>query len=151
MKRIFLFMFAFVVLLAGCEKSTPPAADSLVGVYGADLHNDGKITPLLKVEKGDTTSGYVLYEYSKGEWHRPKKAWVGDAGKAQDVLPFTKADLEKLVNHPVDVDPVGIQTKGTALVRVPAGWSDNGRNKPFTTKTGYFAMTFLGPVELQRM
>jgi hypothetical protein len=141
------FVFAF---LAGCHQSTTPLGrDGLVGIYGADLKNDGNAVPMLKVEKDG--EAYVLFEFSKGAWRRPKKAWTADAGQPQEVRPFTKADLEKLVRHPVDVEPEGLQTKGIALIHVPAGWSDGGRDKPFTTKSGYFAMTLLGPVDLQRM
>ncbi|SMG61565.1 hypothetical protein [Paraburkholderia susongensis] len=150
MKKLLLVALSVLAFLAGCHQSpTPTGSDGLVGIYGADPKNDGNVVPMLKVERnGDA---YVLYEFSKGEWRQPKKAWTGDAGQPQEVRPFLKADLEKLVRHPVDVEPEGLQTKGIALIHVPAGWSDGGRNKPFTTKSGYFAMTLLGPIDLQRM
>ena len=122
--------------------------------YAESLRAIGQSLEMVHVEsfrlekEGDS---YVLYEFSKGEWHRPKKAWTADVGQLQEVRPFTKADLEKLVQHPVHVEPEGLQTKGIALIHVPVGWSDEGRVKPFSTKSGYFAMTLLGPIDLQRM
>lgn len=148
-KGLFVLAFAFS-FLAGCQQSnTLSGSDGLIGTYGADLKKNGKVVPMLKVEKEGES--YALYEFSKGEWRRPKKAWTADAGQPQEVRLFTKADLEKLVRHPVHVEPEGLQTKGIALIHVPAGWSDEGRVKPFSTKSGYFAMTLLGPIDLQRM
>ncbi|MNN70834.1 hypothetical protein D3C81_1867150 [compost metagenome] len=66
------------------------------------------------------------------------------------VTRFTKADLEHEVHHTVDVEVAGVRAGAVALVKVPAGWSDGGRDKQFVTQSGYFALTLLGPVELHR-
>lgn len=155
MRRLALLLLALVCVLTGCDRtsstaSKPPSPDDLVGVYGAASKPDGRVVPMLKVEKEG--SAYLLYEFSHGDWHRPRKSWLeGSTNGFQEVRTFTRADLERLVNHPVDVEPLGLQTKALALIHVPAGWSDGGKEKPFVTKSGYFAMTLVGPVDLQRM
>ncbi|WP_197339405.1 hypothetical protein [Ralstonia solanacearum] len=155
MKRFVFLLMASLCVLAGCDRtsstaSKPPSVDELVGVYGTVSKQDGRVVPLLKVAKEGPA--YVLYEFSHGEWHRPRKSILEDStGALQEVRSFTRGDLERLVNHAVDVEPLGVQTKALALIRVPAGWSDGGKEKPFVTKSGYFAMTLVGPVELQRM
>ncbi|AXV99203.1 hypothetical protein GO286_04820 [Ralstonia solanacearum] len=155
MKRFAFIVMACLLVLVGCDRTSNTAskfssADELVGVYGTMSKKDGRVVPMIKVAKEG--SAYILYEFSHGDWHRPKKSWLEDSsGGHQEVRPFTRADLEKLVNHPVDVEPLGVQTKALALIRVPVGWSDGGKEKPFVTKSGYFAMTLLGPIDLQRM
>src|SRR5471030_220374 len=108
MKRLFwILMVTFCVLAACQKKEAPTEIDSLVGTYGADLKGTGHIVPFIKI--GKDSSGYVLYEYSKGDWHRPKVLFSGSDAPAPVRL-LTKADLEKEVNHPVDVDVQGVHT-----------------------------------------
>ena len=150
MKKLFLFLMVIAAALAGCNQkpnAPAPAADDLVGIYNADQDGDGKITPFAKIEKEST--GYILYEYDKGKWWRPKKQWV-DVDSFEPVTPMTKADLAKEVKHPVSVDVDGVKTKTFAVIHVPVGWSDDGEPKPFISKTGYFALTELGPIDLQK-
>lgn len=155
MKRLVFIVMASLLVLVGCDRtskteSTSSSVDELVGIYGTVSKKDGRVVPMIKVAKEG--AAYILYEFSHGDWHRIKNSWLEDSsGGFQEVRPFTRADLEKLVNHPVDVEPLGLQTKALALIHVPAGWSDGGKEKPFVTKSGYFAMTLVGPVDLQRM
>ncbi|BCF95414.1 hypothetical protein [Paraburkholderia largidicola] len=135
-------------VFAACTSHVDTA--SLAGTYGV-TDKSGQVTPFVKIEAGDASKGeFVLYEYRKGEWKRPKQAW-SDNPTYEPVKPFKKEDLEKLVHHKLDVDVDGVQTRGFAFVHVPAGWSDTGDAHGFTTKTGFFAMTLIGPVELVRM
>jgi len=148
MRKRLLCLMVIAAALAGChQKPSAPAADDLVGVYNADEDGFGEMTPFAKIEKDGT--GYILYEYAKGQWRRPKKQWT-DVASFEPVRLMTQADLAKEIRHPVAVDVDGVQTKAFAVVHVPAGWSDEGNTKPFTTKTGYFALTELGPIDLQK-
>jgi hypothetical protein len=149
MKRLFCILMVTIAALAACQKKEAPVeVDSLVGTYGTDLKGDGKLVPVVKIDKDST--GYVLYEYSRGDWHRPKDSFSG-SDSPEPVRLLTKADLEKEVRHTVDVDVQGVRTKAFEFVHVPAGWTDAGKSKPFTTKTGYFALTMVGPIDLQKM
>lgn len=125
--------------------------ESITGTFGVLDGATGKTTPLVKVEAGEQGGSYLLYEYHNGQWVRPKEQWGGN-GTFEPIKLFEKSDLEKLVHHKVDVDVSGLQTRGFALVHVPAGWSDNkGAAHQFKTNSGYFAMTLIGPVDLVRM
>jgi hypothetical protein len=150
MKLTFIVPLLSALILAGCNKSAT-TADELVGTYGAVDSKTGQVASFVKIESSTTKKGgYVLYEQGNDGWRRPVKPW--DASKSfEPVGPFTAADLEKAVNHKVTVDVNGVQVPGFALVHVPAGWSDNGTSHSFTTRTGYFAITLLGPVDLVRM
>lgn len=143
------------ITFAGCNSSTNQAAssqgESLAGTYGAMDPKTGEVKPFVKIEASETDKGaYVLYEFGKSGWHRPKKAW-SDSQDFQPVKPFEKADLEKMVHHTVDVDVSGVQVPSFAVVRVPAGWTDQSGSHPFATKSGVFALTLLGPIDLVRM
>lgn len=138
------------IAFSGCSSSTHKA-ESLAGTYGVPDPQTGKVTPFVKIETADAgNTTYALYEFGKSGWRRPKKAW-SDNPTDEPVKPFQKADLEKAVRHPVDVDVSGVQVPSFALVHVPAGWSDKSGNRAFTTKSGFFALTLLGPVDLVRM
>jgi hypothetical protein len=148
--RSIIATLACVVFFAGCSSSTH-TSDSLAGTYGVSNPKTGQIEPFVKIDAvGDGKDGYVLYEYHKGEWQRPKKAWA-DTPTEQPVTSFQRADLEKVVHHQLDVDVNGIQVPSFAVVHVPAGWSDGAASRPFETKSGFFALTLLGPVDLVRM
>ena len=149
LKKIYVVAAACLLsLFAACTNHE--SASTLAGTYGV-TDKSGQVTPFVKIEAGDADKGeFVLYEYRKGDWKRPKQAW-SDNPAYEPVKAFKKDDLEKLVHHKVDVDVDGVQTRGFALVHVPAGWSDTADGHGFTTKTGFFAMTLLGPVELVRM
>jgi hypothetical protein len=152
--RMHIFACLLIGALTACGKSgetgqpTAQSDSSLTGTYGV-IDASGKTTPFVKIEAGDSAGAYVLYEYHKGEWVRPKQPWGGN-DSLEVVKPFEKTDLEKVVHHKVDVDVSGVQTRSFAFVHVPAGWSDGGAHA-FATKGGYFAMTVLGPVDLVRM
>ncbi|WP_207002625.1 hypothetical protein [Trinickia mobilis] len=120
-------------ILSLCVAACHNNADSIAGTYGVEEH--GKVTPLLKVESaGDS---YSVSEYHSGNW----------VAISATVKPFTKADLEQLTKHTIDVPVDGIQTNSFALIHVPKGWGDG----PFTTKTGYFAFMLFGPLELKKL
>lgn len=149
-----LAMVVTAMVLAACGKhgsQQASSSDALVGTFGAIDTKTGAVRPLVKIEaNGEGPSGYALYEYGKSGWRRPVKAW--DASKSPEpVKAFTVADLEKQVHHKVDVPVSGVQVPSFAFVHVPAGWSDSSDKRAFTTKTGYFALTLLGPIELVRM
>src|SRR5471032_3158530 len=140
--RSIIATLASAVFFAGCSSSTHPS-ESLAGTYGVSNPKTGQIEPFVKIDAvGDGKDGYVLYEYHKGEWERPKKAWA-DTPTAQPVTSFQKSDLEKLVHHQIDVDVSGIQVPIGAVVRVPAGGSDGTGSRRFETKSGFFALTLL--------
>lgn len=153
--RMHLLAWLLTIALGACGragdggKATTAADAPITGTYGVVDAASGKTTPFLKVDAGATAGDYVLYEYHNGEWKRPKQQWSGN-GNAEPVKPFDKKDLEKLVHHKVDVDVSGVQTRSFAFVHVPAGWTDNGSHA-FVSKSGYFAMTLIGPVDLVRM
>lgn len=154
MRRLVLLLLASLCVLAGCDRSprpaNPPSPDALVGVYGYLSKKSDRVIPLLKVTKEG--SEYQLFEYGHGEWHLPRTSMLIDSARPlEPVRPVNRADLERLIRHPVNVEVSGLQTKALVFVHVPAGWSDGGRDKPFVTKSGYFAMTLVGPVDLQRM
>jgi hypothetical protein len=132
------------------ESATLPA-ESLAGTYGVSDPKTGEVKPFLKIEAGDAGDGsYALYEFGKSGWRRPKKAW-SDNPTDEPVKPFQKSDLEKAIRHTVTVDVSGVQVPSFALVHVPAGWTDQSGSHAFTTKSGFFALTLLGPVDLVRM
>jgi hypothetical protein len=146
----FIVTLLFAITFAGCSSSTHQT-ESLAGTYGVADPKSGQVDPFVKIEAAsDPKDGYVLYEYRKGAWQRPKKAW-SDTPDYEQVRAFQKADLEKLVHHSVDVDVSGVQVHSFAVVQVPPGWSDKGGSRPFSTASGYFALTLLGPVDLVRM
>lgn len=151
MKSILLLVAACIcALVAGCNSSTHQA-QSLTGIYGVSNPKTGQVDPFVKIEAAsDAKDGYLLYEYNKGAWTRPKTAW-SDAPQYEQVRPFQKADLEKLVHHSVDAEVSGVQVHSFAVVQVPPGWSDKSGSRPFSTSSGYFALTLLGPIDLVRM
>jgi len=128
-KRL-LCIVAFAGLLAACSKNGP---DNLVGTWGESIH--GQTWPLLKIEKAN--GRYVLYTNADGRWYRT----------SEYLYAATKADLERLVHHPVSVPVIGLKGGVAAVFMVPAGWNEGN----FSTHTGFFAVTWFGPVELIRM
>jgi hypothetical protein len=147
MMRAFLCVVACIAALAACMQPSD-APDSLAGTYTADLKGDGHFMPFLKVSSEN--GGLVMYEFRNGDWRAVQKPWGLGPHKPEPVRPFTHADLEKLVKHPVGVSATGIQTDDIALVRVPAGWSDEGKPVSFRSTEGYFAISLLGPIDLHK-
>lgn len=137
-------------LLAGCDRAqAPQGADALTGSFGV-VGKGGAIEPFVKVEADSAEpGGYVLYEHGRDGWRQPKN--LLDGGGNLPVRSFGKAELEKELKHSVSGEVVGLSAGGFAFIHVPAGWSSADGSHAFTTKTGYFALTVLGPVELVRM
>lgn len=132
-----------VALLAGCSDkndknatanpaAAPVALDPLDGTYNANLN--GKVQPFVKVvhEDGKPT----IYTIVDGHWSKLQ-------GEVKSV---SKADFESETKTPVNGNVTALETQTFVVAQVPAGW---GAGK-FSTKTGYFAMTPFGPLELER-
>lgn len=141
--------FACVALLGGCNRESGVRAnEALTGTFGVASKN-GEIEPFMKIEADPAEpSGYAIFERSRDGWRRPKS--FIDGGNLP-VRAFGKGDLEKEFKHPVTGEIVGLSAGGVAFVHAPAGWKSEDGSHPFTTKSGYFAMTVLGPVELVRV
>lgn len=129
MKRL-LFLFALAVALAACSRNEP---DSLVGTWGESIQ--GQTVPLLKIEK--SKGHYVLFTTADGRWIRT----------TDYVMLASKTDLEQIVRHPVHGDVTGLKSGVAAIFKVPEGWTEG----KFSTRSGYFAVTWFGPVELVRL
>jgi hypothetical protein len=129
LKRL-LCILGLVGLVAACA---PGGQDKLVGTWGESIQ--GQVLPLLKIEKDH--GRYVLYTNADGRWYRTSE-YMNVA---------TKADLEKLVHHPVKGRVTGLEGGVAAVFMVPAGWADGS----FSTHTGFFAVTWFGPIELSRI
>jgi hypothetical protein len=129
LKRL-LCIVGFVGLLAACSQHGP---DNLVGTWGESIH--GQTWPLLKIEKSN--GRYVFYTNADGRWRRTDEYMYA----------ATKADLEQLLHHRVSGHVTGLKGGVAAVFMVPAGWTEGS----FSTHTGFFAVTWFGPVELIRM
>jgi len=129
MKRL-LFFFTLAVALAACSRTDP---DSLVGTWGESIQ--GQTVPLLKIEK--STGHYVLFTTADGRWVRT----------TDYVMLASKADLEQIVRHPVRCDVTGLKSGIAVIFKVPKGWTEG----KFSTRSGYFAVTWFGPIELVRL
>lgn len=129
LKRL-LCILGLAGLVTACSHNGP---DNLVGTWGESIQ--GQTCPLLKIEKSH--GRYVLYTYAHQHWYRT----------SEYMYVATKADLEHLVHHPVSVDVTGLEGGVAAVFMVPAGWRE-GR---FSTHTGFFAVTWFGPIELIRI
>lgn len=120
-------------LLAACSHNYRANPDRLVGIWGESVNQ--QTYPLLKVEQSN--GRYVLYTHADGRWYR----------ESDYVKIATKADLERLLHHPVQAPVTGLQASIVSIFEVPKGWTDG----TFSTRTGYFAATWFGPVELVRL
>lgn len=129
LKRL-LCILGLIGLVAACS---PGDQDKLVGAWGESIQ--GQIVPLLKIQKDN--GRYVLYTYSDGRWYRT----------SEYMYVATKADLEQLVHHPVKGRVTGLEGGVAAVFMAPAGWADGN----FLTRTGVFAVTWFGPIELSRI
>lgn len=129
LKRL-LCILGLVGLVAACSREGP---DNLVGTWGESVN--GQTYPLLKIEKDQ--GRYVLYTSADGRWYRTSE-YMNRA---------TKGDLEQLVRHPVKCSVTGLKGGVAAVFMVPAGWVEGA----FSTHTGYFAVTWFGPIELIRI
>ncbi|TDV01704.1 hypothetical protein [Paraburkholderia caballeronis] len=129
MKRL-LCVLALAAQLAACSQPTP---DSLVGAWAGQ--DDGRPYPFLKIEKRH--GHYVLYTNVDGRWRR----------ESDYVEIASRADLERLVHHPVTCDVTGLKTSVVIVFDVRPGCPDAG----FSTRSGYFASTWFGAVELVRL
>lgn len=122
----FLFLVA-LALLAACSQSSP---DTLTGTYYIDERAKGEVE-FLRIEKlGDS---YGISQKHGDKW-----------SPATPVKPMAKEAFERFIKKPVDFEFSGLSNQSIAIFRVPKGWKD-GR---FESKTGYWAMTIFGPVEL---
>ena len=129
MKRL-LAILILAVALAACSRNDP---DSLVGTWGESFQ--GQTYPLLKIAK--TKGHYVLFTTANGRWIRT----------SDYVMMASKADLEQIVRHPVQCDVTGLKSGIAAIFKVPEGWTEG----TFSTRTGYIAVTWFGPIELVRL
>ncbi|RQH05791.1 hypothetical protein D1Y85_14360 [Paraburkholderia dinghuensis] len=129
LKRL-LCIIGFAGLMAACSHDGP---DNLVGTWGESIQ--GQIYPVLKIEK--TSGRYVLYTNANGHWYRA----------SEYMYVATKADLEQLLHRPVRSSVTGLKGGVAAVFMVPAGWVEG----TFATHTGFFAVTWFGPIELIRI
>ncbi len=125
----YLLAIAFAAV-AGCGAQISP--DTLVGVY--DIHSNGKAVQFLRIVQKD--GRYLLSEKSGGKWGTPI-----------NVIPLSQSTLHAYVKHPITVKFTGLGNNKIAVYKMPAGWHYGF----FTTKTGYWAETSSGPVELYKM
>jgi hypothetical protein len=129
LKRL-LCILGLIGLVTACS---PGDQDKLIGTWGESIQ--GQTWPLLKIEKDK--GRYVLYTNADGHWYRTSE-YMNMA---------TKADLEQWVHHPVKGRVTGLAGGVAAVFMVPAGWTDGN----FSTHTGFFAVTWFGPIELVRI
>jgi hypothetical protein len=118
-------LLAFTTI--GCT-ATPA---SLVGIYSVEQH--GQLYEFIRIEqKGDK---YFMSEKQNGKWLSPG-----------EVTPISKADFEKLLKKPVNIDFTGLGNNMSVLLQVPKGW----KSGTFECKTGFWLATILGPIELHK-
>lgn len=149
-KLLLISLVAYSVSSAGQAIEPAIATNSLVGSYAMHDHKSGALRPFLKVDHcAQCTSGYSILEYGKSGWRPIGAGLFGNP--PGEVRFFSAADLEKQVHHKVDVPVSGLQANQIAVVHVPRNWSDSDGRHAFTTQSGYFALTVLGPIELVPM
>ena len=124
-----LWAIAFITI-AGCSAQVSP--DTLIGIYG--IHNNGETEPFLRITQ--EAGRYLLSEKSGNKWRAPA-----------NVIPLSESTLHAYVKTPITVEFVGLGNNEIAVYKMPAGWHYGF----FTTKTGYWAETSSGPVELYKM
>ena len=132
MKSLYVRLFVTVISVflfasTGCAES--PA--SLVGTYSIEEH--GQLKEFIRIEKqGDK---YLLSEKQSDRWLSPA-----------EVTSVSKEDLEEMLKESVKVQFTGLGNNNVALIRVPKGW----KSGQFTSTTGFWLATMLGPLELHK-
>lgn len=116
--------------VAGCSTQVSP--DTLVGVYA--VHNHGKTEQFLRIVQKD--GRYLLSEKSGDKWGAPI-----------NVIPLSQSTLHAYVKQPITFKFTGLGNNRIAVYKMPPGWHFGF----FTTKTGYWAETSSGPIELYKM
>ena len=113
--------------ITGCSASP----SSLVGTYSVEER--GQLNEFIRIEKhGDK---FTLSEKQSGLWLTPV-----------EIVPVSKADLEKMLKEPVTINFTGLGNNNVAIIQVPKGW----RSGSFECKTGIWLATMLGPIDLHK-
>lgn len=118
------------ITLAGCGAQALP--DALVGLYG--VRDNGKTEQFLRIDQKD--GRYRLSEKTGNTWTAPA-----------NVIPLSASTLRAYIKTPISVAFIGLGNNKIAVYKMPPGWHYKG----FTTKTGYWAATVMGPIALYRM
>jgi hypothetical protein len=129
MKANILLIAAILVCtpITGCDAS--PA--SLVGTYARQ--ESGQLIDFIRVARQGEK--FVMSVKQGDEW-RP----------AVEITPVSKSAFESMLNEPVTVTFDGLGNKHIAIFQVPKGW----RSGQFESKTGFWTITMLGPIELHK-
>ncbi|MAA75469.1 MAG: hypothetical protein CMN28_12280 [Salinisphaeraceae bacterium] len=131
--RTLLLLIAFTVLggvITACGGEASHA--DLEGTFF--LHDRGEKQELFRIEQKD--GQYFLSEKKNGPgWLEPQLA-----------EPMQASELEEFIGSPVQVPFVGLKSTRLAVMKMPPGWE----HQDFSTVTGYWAMSQLGPLPLHK-
>ncbi|HDR9038138.1 TPA: hypothetical protein ACU967_006908 [Burkholderia contaminans] len=122
--------FCMFAAMSGCKQAS---VDSLEGEYG--VAENGKIVPLIKVEKTDR--GYVFDDYQSGKWRTGTEV----------ARPLKPEEFEQIMGAKIQGPFDGLQTKMAMFAKVQPGFTAGD----FKTSTGYMMAFMLGPIELTKM
>ena len=125
------FALLSTALQVSCSGPESESPDALIGSYVARVN--GQTREVIRIEK--RTDGYFLHENNGTKWLAP-----------EPMRPFGKDDFQRMLGTTAPNEFVGLATGVAAVLKVPRGW----RRDQFETKTGYFAITVAGPVELDK-
>lgn len=130
MKKLIVLIIMALALTA-CGKDDPTI---LTGTYAMDFN--GQKDEVFKI-KEDGHGGFVAFD-------RGSKGWNP---KGMPLKELTDGDKAKL--GPNGSKAIGFHyPEGSfAIIKVPEGWTSG----EISSKTGYLALTVLGPIELQKV
>ena len=129
--HIVILSFLICILSSVALTSCSPSPGSLVGTYSVEER--GQLNEFIRIEKKGEK--YLMSEKQGEHWLSPV-----------EVIPVSKAELEKMLKETVTVDFSGLGNNNIALIKIPKGW----KSGQFECKTGYWLATMLGPVGLHK-
>jgi hypothetical protein len=132
--RIASFLLVLTAAL-GTVTSCSASVDDLVGTFG--IFENGRVSEYFRVEKRD--GKYYLNEKANGRWGSPAEMKI-----------MTQQEIVKAMGSSENASQLtGLMDLGgnVAMLKCKAGL----RFGNFTSQTGYWAGTMLGPIELHKM
>lgn len=134
MKRIFVLLLVSILALStntSCSSDSSASPSSLVGTYS--IQENGSRDEFLRIRQSGET--FSISAKNGGRWQSD-----------DSVSPVDEKQLNSLLDGSEEGVITALGNESIALFKVTEGWS----NKGFTCNTGYWAATFLGPVELHK-
>jgi hypothetical protein len=120
-----------LAFLPSCRASL----DDLVGTFG--IFENGRVNEYFRVEKRD--GKYYLYEKANRQW-----------GSAKEMKTMTPQEIAKVLGSSENAaELTGLMDLGgnVAMLKCKSGLKFGN----FVSRTGYWAGTMLGPIELHKM